>query len=86
MSLSGPFNFASGGFLAASLVSASSVAQSSPENSEKVCGLESCLGGMGDKNTSIPRSPTEPCSASELTLQPGWEGSLRENGYMYMYG
>ena len=25
-------------------------------------------------------------NSSQCSVQPGWEGSLGENGYMYMYG
>ena len=60
MSFSGPFNLASGGFLAAALISNCLM------ELRRSWRLESCLQGMGDKNTSMPRSPTGSSSVSLL--------------------
>ena len=84
MSLSEPFNLASGGFLAASpLFQSVQLLCQVRRTQRRSCRLESCLQGMGDKKASVPRSPTGPCShqnSAKCYLAVWMGGSVRRMG------
>ena len=69
LGLSGPFNLASGGFIAVSLWLATMLPFGTQRRSWS---LESCP-GMGNKKTSVPRTHTGPCSV--LPSKPLWNSS-----------